>query len=78
MGKGWGGFILVTYSLNLASITYNNQTYDVTNIESTAFSYNGFITSVDIHAPITETGSMFSGCTSLTSVSLPETVTTIG
>lgn len=61
-----------------ASITYNNQTYDVTNIESTAFSYNGFITSVDIHAPITETGSMFSGCTSLTSVSLPETVTTIG
>lgn len=55
-----------------ASITYNNQTYDVTNIESTAFSYNGFITSVDIHAPITETGSMFSGCTSLTSVSLPE------
>lgn len=61
-----------------ASITYNNRTYDVTNIESTAFSYNGFITSVDIHAPITETGSMFSGCTSLTSVSLPETVTTIG
>lgn len=62
-----------------ATITINNDTYNVTEISETAFSFCSNLTTVTILAEITEIkAGTFENCSKLTSVTLPTTLTTIG
>jgi hypothetical protein len=61
------------------TITYKNQAYSVTSIESSAFCNCSSLTSVTIPNSVTSIGyAAFSGCSSLTSVTIPNSVTSIG
>ena len=61
------------------SVVYNEKTYSVTSIGSSAFSRCTGLTSVTIPKSVTSIGSSaFSGCTGLPSVIIPNSVTSIG
>ena len=60
------------------TITYNNKTYSVTSIGSSAFSGSTGLKSVTIPESVTSIGSdAFWGCSGLKSVTIPESVTSI-
>ncbi len=62
-----------------ATVSFNNQAYQVTQIGSSAFQYCSGLTSVTIPNSITTIwGYAFQYCSSLTSVTIPDSVTTIG
>lgn len=62
-----------------ATVVYNDETYDVTSIERSAFSGYGGLTSVSIPNSIISIGNYaFNGCRSLTSLTIPENVKSIG
>lgn len=61
-----------------SEVDYNGQTFSVTRIEVTAFSYCTGLTSVEIPNSVTSVGeSAFAGCTGLTSIEVPNSVTSI-
>ena len=60
-------------------ITYNNTTYNVTDIICNAFRECSLLTSVVIPNSVTNIGgAAFIGCTGLTSIEIPNSVTSIG
>ena len=62
-----------------ASVTYYGNTYEVTSIESCAFSSCSGLTSVTIPNNVTSINSTaFDGCSGMTSVTIPNSVTSIG
>ena len=60
------------------TVAYSGNTYNVTTIESSAFSDCSSLTSITIPNSVTSIGeSAFSACSSLTSVTIPNSVTSI-
>lgn len=74
--SAYAGFVDITIP---ASVYYNNYTYPVTSIGSSAFEYLTNLQSVTIPTSVTSIGSYaFYGCTKLGSVNLEEGLLTIG
>ena len=62
-----------------SSVTYNSETYSVTSIGNSAFSFCSTLTSITIPNSVTSIGDYaFNDCSSLTSISIPNSVTSIG
>ena len=81
----WGSYSgsdLIKYTGNIVipeSVSYNEKTYSVTSIGSSAFSSCYRLTSITIPNSVTSIGSSaFSGCSRLTSITIPNSVTSIG
>ena len=64
---GYSGHIVIP-----SEVTFNNRTYDVTEIAEEAFSWNYGVESITLPFTITEIGKeSFSGCINMTSINIP-------
>ena len=62
-----------------ATVANGGNTYSVTSIGQSAFSYCSGLTSINIPSSITSIGrNAFSGCSGLTSINIPNSITSIG
>ena len=79
------GCVSVTYSyysgdiMIPSQVIYDGQTYNVTEIGSSAFTNCSGLTSVTIPNSVTSIGNYaFSGCSGMTSITIPNSITSIG